>query len=52
MKKIAILSLITLFLMLACKNNNTTNTPMNHTPPTVDKIAKNIDTHSHEKEER
>ena len=51
MKKIAILSLISLFLMLACKDINTTHTPMNHTPPTVDKIAKNIETHGDARED-
>ena len=51
MKKIAILSLVSLFLMLACKDINTTHTPMNHTPPTVDKITKNIETHGDARED-
>ena len=51
MKKTAILSFVSLFLMLACKDINTTHTPMNHTPPTVDKIAKNIETHGDARED-
>ena len=51
MKKSTLLCLVSLFLILACKDANITHTPMNHTPPTVDKIAKNIEKHGDARED-
>jgi oligopeptidase B len=45
MKKIVLTGLSSFFLMLACNDIKKTQKPMNHTPPTVEKITKNLEKH-------
>jgi oligopeptidase B len=45
MKKFISISLSTLFLIMGCTDNKTTKKSMKNTPPTVEKIAKNLEMH-------
>ena len=45
MKTNTLLSLLSIILILGCNDVNTSHTAMKHTPPTVEKITKNIEKH-------